>query len=388
MLDDGQGMDADGVAGFFDLGNSSKRSDPSLIGEKGHGTKVYFNCEELKVTTWRDGKLIRAFMSHPFATLHEGKLPLVNVDEEPYEGVDSGTEIVIRGFNHNNGEPFTHQRLKDYVMWFTKFASFERYFKIMTNSEKTMMLKGLDEQTPETLAFGHFFPENSLPIVQLLDTHLVRSPDYYCKKILREGSLRRNPDIKWQAIFSIEGNKVKQSYNPMLRRPGYTAPQGGYTVQDRYGIWLCKDSIPIEQKNAWIGTRGTEFTKFHAFFNCQELSLTANRGSSKNTPTAILEDIQEAVATIYDDIISGDDWREIEWLESEASAHNTAQKERRDFDWRKTRANATNIADFKGVTLVEPSRESGVYALVVQLIAVHPEGVSIRNRRLRNAFRH
>jgi hypothetical protein len=97
---------------------------------------------------------------------------------------------------------------------------------------------------------------------------------------------------------------VKQNYNTMLRRPGYTAPPGGYTVQDRYGIWLCKDFIPIEQKNAWIGTRGTEFTKFHAFFNCQELSLTANRGSSKNTPTAILEDIQEAVARIYDDIIS------------------------------------------------------------------------------------
>jgi signal transduction histidine kinase len=41
--DDGRGMDAQDLQSFFDLGNSAKRHDPNLIGEKGHGTKVYFN---------------------------------------------------------------------------------------------------------------------------------------------------------------------------------------------------------------------------------------------------------------------------------------------------------------------------------------------------------
>jgi hypothetical protein len=30
---------------FFDLGNSTRRGDNATIGEKGHGTKVYFNSK-------------------------------------------------------------------------------------------------------------------------------------------------------------------------------------------------------------------------------------------------------------------------------------------------------------------------------------------------------
>src|SRR5688572_4704443 len=39
--DDGLGMDELGLKSFFDLGNSLRRDDPSKIGEKGHGTKVF-----------------------------------------------------------------------------------------------------------------------------------------------------------------------------------------------------------------------------------------------------------------------------------------------------------------------------------------------------------
>jgi hypothetical protein len=41
--DDGKGMNEEGLTSFFDLGNSLGRNDPEKIGEKGHGTKVYFN---------------------------------------------------------------------------------------------------------------------------------------------------------------------------------------------------------------------------------------------------------------------------------------------------------------------------------------------------------
>lgn len=40
--DDGRGMDEEGLRSFFDLGNSLNKHDSEAIGEKGHGTKVYF----------------------------------------------------------------------------------------------------------------------------------------------------------------------------------------------------------------------------------------------------------------------------------------------------------------------------------------------------------
>ena len=261
---------------------------------------------------------------------------------------------------------------EDYIKWFTKFGSCERAFGHDQYSNAIIRLKGLDAPEAEILDFGHHFPDASKPIKELFDTYIVRAPDYYCKQIVRGGTLRRHPFARYNAMFCIEGNKVKQGYNKMLRRPGYTPPAGAYTVQERYGVWLCKDFIPVERKNEWITSKGSEFTKFHAFFNCQHLSLTANRGSVANTPSEILADVREEIERLYDEIIASDDWREIEWLESEANAYLTSEKERRDFEWRQKRALGSNCAMFKDVALVEPTRESGVYALLVQLATLEP----------------
>ena len=62
----------------------------------------------------------------------------------------------------------------------------------------------------------------------------------------------------------------------------------------------------------------------------------------------------------------------MDWLESEADAYLTAEREGREFAWRKDRANATNIANLDGHVLVEPQRESGVYALLIQLCILRP----------------
>ena len=128
----------------------------------------------------------------------------------------------------------------------------------------------------------------------------------------------------------------------MLRRPGYSAPGGAYTIQERYGLWLCKDRIPIQRKNEWITFKGSEYTKFHAFFNCQDLRLTANRGSIDNTPSEILQDIKNEVKKIYDDIVKGDEWTAMEWLEDEAASYQTTEKERNNFEWRIKKINRSN----------------------------------------------
>jgi hypothetical protein len=159
----------------------------------------------------------------------------------------------------------------------------------------------------------------------------------------------------------------------MIRRPGYSAPKGSYTVNERYGLWLCKDFIPIQRKNEWITYKGNEYIRFHAFVNCQDLRLTANRGSIDNTPSEISEDIKFAVEEFYNEIINSKDWQDIEWLDEEAEAYTTIENEQKQFQFRIDKIKTSRIADYNGVRLVAPERESGVFSLFMQLESINPE---------------
>ena len=361
ISDDGMGMDEKGLKSFFDLGNSLHKYDPEAIGEKGHGTKVFFNSRKIDVVTVKNGIRYHAVMNEPKRELFEQKMPKVDVTKEPSEGNVSGTTIVIYGYNNNRRDKFTHEQLKDYILWFSKFGSVDVQFGISKNADVKLKVKGVDHDGYEELSYGHVFPPESEKVSELFDKYTVDAPKWYCKKIIKQGSLKNQPEVKFQAVFYVEGTKVKYNYNPMIRRSGYTAPEGSYTVQERYGIWLCKDYMPIQRKNEWITSKGSEYTKLHAFINCQELRLTANRGSVENTPSELLQDLRDAVQDIYDDIIQGDDWSELEWLESEAGAYNTVEKEKKDFKRRIDRVNRAKTALYHGITLVEPHQENGSF---------------------------
>ena len=366
LHDNGLGMNQEGLQSFFDLGNSLRRNDPDAIGEKGHGTKVYFNSRKIEVITNTSGIRHHATMSEPFKKLHNREIPTVEVNVTKEDGIDSGTQIIIYGYNNNRREKFTHEIVKDYIFWFTKHGSIERQFG-KQGQEVKLVLKGLGAENEEIIINGHYFPENSDDINKLFETYITKAPDYFCKKIVKTGHLKNFPEINYQAIFAIEGRYVKYDYNNMLRRPGYSAPTGSYTIQERYGLWLCKDFIPIQRKNEWITFKGAEYTKFHAFFNCQSLRLTANRGSIENTPSEVLQDIHYEVRKIYDEIVKGDEWTAMEWLEDEASAYQTTEKEKKNFQWRIKKVNRANVAIYKGITLVEPEKESGVHSIFLQL---------------------
>lgn len=365
--DNGTGMDEKGLASFFDLGNSLRRGDENSIGEKGHGTKVFFNSRKIEVITVKDEKKYHAVMNEPSRELFERRIPKVKVTIEDDETVHSGTSICIWGYNNNRRDKFTHDQLKDYILWFTKFGSIEREFGIEKNSNVKLKFKGIDRRDFEELEYGHVFPKESKKVSDLFDKHIVEAPKWYCKKFIKMGSLKNMPEIEYQAIFVIEGTKVKYGYNPMIRRSGYNAPAGAYTIQERYGLWLCKDFMPIQRKNEWITTKGSEYTKFHAFINCQDLRLTANRGSIENTPSEVLQDLMDVVKEMYINITQSADWMDIEWLESEVTAYNTAEKERKDFEWRIDKVNRAKVADFNGIHLIEPQRESGVFTIFMQL---------------------
>lgn len=370
--DNGTGMNKEGLQSFFDLGNSLRRADEEAIGEKGHGTKVYFNSRQIEVITWRDGVELHAIMKEPFRNLYDRKIPIVEVYENEAETETSGTIIIIKGYNNNRRDRFTHEILKDYILWFTKHGSVETAFD-SDKYETVLYLQGLGKEEYERIGWGHIFPDTSPDINRLFEDYLTKASDYYSKRIIRDGTLQNYPEIKYEAVFSIEGTNVKYSYNPMIRRRGYGAPRGAYTIQERYGLWLTKDFIPIQRKNEWITHKGSEYTKFHTFFNCQALNLTANRGSVDNTPSEILQDIQSEVKRIYNEIIQGDDWSAMEWLEDEASAYQTTEREKMNFEWRIKKVNRDNIATYKNLTLVEPERESGVFSIFLLLSTVETD---------------
>ncbi|KAA6230678.1 hypothetical protein FP507_10045 [Chlorobium phaeovibrioides] len=370
LKDNGSGMTPEQLQSFFDLGNSTRRGDENTIGEKGHGTKVYFNSKKIEVKTSANGNGLLAVMDDPFKKLFDREIPTVNVS--PNNDLSDGTEITIYGYNNNRRDKFTHPNLKDYIVWFTKHGSIEKQF-VDSCDVVTLSLKGLGNDEFEIIPQGHYFPEDNKDINKLFEDFLTKAPDYYSKKVIKIGVLKNYPEIRYQAIFCIEGKHAKYRYNTMLRRPGYVPPEGAYTIQERYGLWLCKDYIPIQRKNEWITYKGTEYTKFHAFINCQDLRLTANRGSVDNTPTEVLQDIKDEVIKIYNDIVKGDEWTSMEWLEDEALSYQTTEKEKSNFDWRIKKINRANIAQYNGINLIEPERESGVFSIFIMLSQINKD---------------
>lgn len=369
IQDNGSGMDEQGLHSFFDLGNSLRKDDEEKIGEKGHGTKVYFNSSKIEVETGKNGIKYKATMDQPKKTLYNHQLPKINVVKEEVTNQNIGTKITIWGYNNNRNDHFTHEELKDYILWFTKMGSVEKEFKIQKYSHIVLKLKGTDRKEPnyETIQFGHVFPKESASIDKLFEEHLADAPNFYCKRWISQGVLPKHTDIEFQAVFYLEGKRVKYDTNKMIKRPGYSAPLGSYNVQDRYGLWICKDFIPIQRQNKWISIKGSEYTKFHAFVNCQGLKLTANRGSIDNTPSEILDDLQQVIQKFFQEQIYNDSWEELQYLENEAISLKTEKQEETDYKKRKNLILHSKIATYEDLVLLEPRNEQGAYSLYMQL---------------------
>lgn len=383
LSDNGEGMDKNGLQSFFDLGNSTRRDYPAnFIGEKGHGTKIYFNSLKIVVETIHASIKRTAILENPKRSLHSHVIPTVKVSEEISEE-PNGTKIIITGYNNNDRERFSHLQLKDYILWFTKMGSIEKEFGIETNKDVVLFLKGVDKSSveqPEKISFGHVFPNETPDINKLWETYAFQASSMYCSKVYcKKGiSIPGFPDKKFDAVFYVEGNKVKQGYNPMLRHKGYQAPSGSYTVQDRYGLWLCKDYIPIQRKENLVSEKGSEYTKFHAFVNFQDFCLTANRSSVENTPSDYLDALYSEITKIYKQIVSSENWINMDWLDKEAESVSTINRENKEYKLRTERINRTKIADFtyepgKTIRLVEPQQENGVYSMFLILKTLKPE---------------
>src|ERR1051325_9612123 len=292
--DDGEGMSAENLRNFFGLGFSNRHVKDEAgekvskaIGEKGHGTKIYFNSRRIEVSTVRDGKRVEAAMDTPRQTLGRGLIPTVMFKESSSDQ-KNGTSITVFGYNENTQVGFAHAAMKDYVLWFTKFGSFETQIGIKDFENIVLHLRGLGHiGDAERISFGHVFPPVNDQLSQLKKQDKVSPLDFYLASwVFPSVSVKGMPNSKIDIVFYLEGDQAKRNYNPMIHKPYASWNEGEYNVVERYGLWLCKDFIPICRKSDWVSGK-SEWTKYHAFVNSQDFRLTANRSNLDNTPNNV-----------------------------------------------------------------------------------------------------
>ncbi len=375
ITDNGTGMDIDGLKRFAGLGfsesydNKQNNNGADLIGEKGHGTLLYFFSDEVKVVTKKNGKCYKAVWNTPWEKVCNGEKLETAVTICDCLNTDHSTSIQITGYSDNDSSMFAFHKMRDYIEWFTKFGAFENQFNdqftdVPKSSLKVIKLAGVDNSdNPEHIFFGHPFPKESKDLDNLFQDYLQDAPKYYCRRIIKRGTLPNYPEYAWHAVISLEGDYIKRDFNPCL---GKKKAKGLYNVQERYGIWLCKDFIPIQRKNEWIVTKGSEYTRYHAFFNCQAFVLTANRGSVESTDSKIMLDVENVIKQLKSDVENSVEWENWDWLEGQASGEKTRGREESDWKRRLDRVKRKKYTNFNGVKLLEPKQESGVYALLIQ----------------------
>lgn len=400
IWDNGLGLTRERFLAFWNLSDSPGlqrdkfgRKLGERVGEKGHGTKTFWKCRQIEVESVAreedggDWKVL-AWMMEPINTLKQEKVPDYDYVEQPGQGNETFTEVTIKGYYTQSKEDFRHETLKDYIRWFTKFGSGELELQIDTHQGKVIELQGLGRGDSERIPFGHSFPPVSNNIKQLQKRWQDTWQKYYVNKwafpsVPIEGYPSSNIDV----VFYLEGDLAKRQHNPMLalRRSSRSTERWRYTVSERYGLYVCKDWIPLppsQRVNEWVAEK-SEWTLYHAFVNCQDFELTANRGSIGNTDRDFLIKVREAVENLFKtQIKTSQEYQvydeEIEFTKKRGAVDTKEEDEKEDLDKRYFHAKKKRLAQYLSpkrpqVTLVEPRQEAEVLILFSVVKALRPD---------------
>ena len=366
---------------FFTLGRSMRADgDRDWIGEKGIGMKIVFHSEYLEVTTWAGPHLpvYRAFVEEPWRTLHAGELPDYEYEAKSPEPEEAPphtfTEVRVVGFFDNDGSHLLADEIEDYIKWFTKWGSFEGRIREELKKDKERLslhlnlprpgpagkvtLEAPGAVAPREIPFGHPFPDmgsekilknqslgkaleklGELPADKVADelSDLKRKHWMYFVKV---GQLSEFPQVTWQAVVSVEGERAKHSYNPCLRTRG-AVQKFSYKAEDRYGLWFCKDYFPAAHVNEVamrVLTKEGQRSRFKVLFNSQFFRLNADRTSVGNTDAGILRALEGAAAEVVKEMVSREDWTWSELIEEEAQSLTSESQDRKQLEGRRFEA--------------------------------------------------
>jgi hypothetical protein len=410
LCDDGIGMARENVESFLNLSDSEKPDVPPsgmskrrMTGYKGHGTKVYYNSDELEILTLADRQIpIYCRVSDPMGNLADGCCPTAEIETITLEelqrrrgewgfmdlALHSGTTVRVIGYHQNLKKGLEHSLLSDYIRWFTRWGSWEPKLRTLTTTASdevndfqqcSLYLRGLGKEVEpsldEKIPFGHVFPLEDCTDIRKLRVKDNSDPlkHYVRTWAFSDVALFSNPEKRIDFIFALEGEGARREYNDMLRRQGKPRRAGDYLSEERYGLWLCRDYVPIQRFNNWVSER-SEYTRIHAFVNCDSLNLTANRGSVENTPQELLEDIEETVRDLYEErVVKDDDFTKFldEMLTEERYRH--ASKEAADYKRRVKRMESKQHFNINGIGFLSPHTETDLIALVSGVQALIPD---------------
>jgi len=398
IWDNGLGLTKERFYAFWNLSDSPGlerdvfgKKVGGRVGEKGHGTKTFWKCRLIEVESIareEDGSdwHVLAWMEEPHNTLKQGKVPDYGYTEDSGQGKETFTEVTVRGYHAISKEDFRHETLTDYVQWFTKFGSIELELEIDAHRGKILWLQGLGRATPEQVPFGHPFPPVSNNTKQLQRKYQDSWPKYYVNKwVFPSVAIEGYPSSSIGVVFYLEGDSAKRQFNQMLTRPGRTRERWHYTVSERYGLYVCKDWIPLvanQRVSEWVTTGQSEWTLYHAFVNCQDFELTANRGSIGNTDRVLLTKVRETVERLFKTRIKASpEYQayedEVESTKKRGTVESTEEDEKSDLEKRYYHAKKKRLAQYRppqrpSVVLLEPRQEAEVLALFSVVAAMKP----------------
>lgn len=277
--DDGEGMNDRDLESFFDLGNSRKED---AIGYKGHGTKIYYKSDEIRVETVKGGTRIESVMEQPWRKLNDRELPTYSVEEKE-TGEPSGTRIEVHGFQAGQGfdpQKLTYNKVEHYIKWKTVGGSTAHHFTDNYHEmDITVRLDSRIDDTREELTTDNLlkFPD----VNDHLEGEFVA--EEMCKKYppkTLSATVDDGREVEIQVVGIVGGKKARN------QMPTY----GKHSAQ--FGVWLAKDFIKVERVNDTISA-DNEF--FHFFFiaNCQNLELSANREKIRNKSGVVFQAITD-----------------------------------------------------------------------------------------------
>lgn len=279
--DDGEGMKKSEVHRFFDLGNSNKEHG---IGYKGHGTKIYYKSDKIKVETTKDSKKTKAVMEKPWKKLNNGELPDYSISsEENSEG--QGTRVEIHNFRAGQGlkpEKLTYKRLVHYIKWKTVGGSTRHYFE---DDPRVMDIEiilddEIDSREDRVQIDSKFeFPERE-DFEKFEAEELSKRFGPKVKTIEVEGE-----EYELQIVGMVGGKKARNELNTYGKH------------KSQFGLWFAKDHIKVERFNDLVSS-DEQYIHYMFIVNCQGFELSANRQRIRNKSTKLFEEIQKEVKNV------------------------------------------------------------------------------------------
>lgn len=426
LLDDGCGMDEAGLAAFWGIGKSVKpEHNLRSIGYKGHGTKLFFLCHKLTVVTCADprvGWLITERSmpdNEPQATLDATPL---SAQHELYKLLDklnllqgTGSLIVIENLRFGDASTLLmRSQIESYCDWFTvigdirsglfhKRSEFHRalarggdaldglrlhecdlrplavwlqingekrffpYGQGPTEKDKTFLGIWKDDleshrDQPELLAMGHRFADHheSQGATQLkndLTALCLTHPENWV-------------DDDYGIVMRVEGQRRQRETYQEAR---WQRHGGVYGFEERFGLWLCRDFLPIRQRNDILRRAIESATKgkvrlelrglrpWQVFVNWQGFVPTANRNDISNQQEREIQ-IEKKLTEIIAEQLKQKSFRDWIMRLSRAQQERRRESEIADMDDRRQRVSDW-IGDRKKRDAIDPAHVEGLEPL-------------------------